>query len=191
MRGWTAQSAKEGYKMDSKNKGIGIGVARVLVVIAGGLGMGCIGEDTTEMDKLTEQISALEDKIAQAEDKATEQAFMDMIAELKAEIAELKAVDELPTSYIIVKHTTTELNESFSAWGECGRTAWHVKAKALERAEDFADDLSLQEDVTDILVKYDGREREWLNNGTDCYISYFYLVTWVENEYTEEIVLIY
>lgn len=178
--------------MDSKNKGIaGIGIAIVLVVIAGGLGMGCIGEDTTEMDKLTEQISALGDKIAQAKEQATEQKYMDMIAELRAEIVELQAADELPTSYIIVKHTTTELNESISAWGECGRTAWHVKDKALERAEDFADDLSLEENITDIVVKYDGREREWLNNGTDCYISYFYLVTWVENEYNEEIVVIY
>lgn len=176
-----------------KNKKVGfVGVAIVFVIVAA-LSMGCIDEEgiNTDITDLQDEIKALNAQIQATEDKATEQAYLDMIDELKERISELEEVEELPQSYIIVKHTTTELNESFSAWGECGRTAWHVKAKALERAEDFADDLSLEEDVTDIVVKYDGREREWLNNGTDCYISYFYLVTWVENEYEEEIVLIY
>jgi predicted ThiF/HesA family dinucleotide-utilizing enzyme len=111
---------------------------------------------------------------------------MAQIEELREQIEELED-NNIPTTYIIVRHTETEFNESFSAWGVCGRTEHHTKAKALERAEDFADDLSLDEDITDITVKYDGREREYVDEDY-CYMTYYYIVEWVENEYEEQIV---
>lgn len=172
----------------------------VALVVVGGISMGCIDEDqvTEEMKALETKIALLEAKIQATEDEAAEQVYLDMIDELKDEIAELLAADELPTTYVIVKHTTTDFNESFSAWGQCGRGENHIKVKALERAEDFADDLSLDEDNTDIRVKYIGRDREYptINNSaasnllTTCYVTYNYEVRWTENEYEEQIVIL-
>jgi outer membrane murein-binding lipoprotein Lpp len=89
------------------------------------------------------------------------------------------------------EEVNTEIDDMQAQIDKLEQQIADIKDKALERAEDFADNLSLVEDITDITVKYDGREREWMGNNSYCHITYYYNVSWIENEYETELISVY
>jgi uncharacterized protein YoxC len=173
-------------------KGIAIFTLIVLVVGVGGLSMGCIDNDDATIQDFKDQIAGLEAQINEAKDQAEMDAltakYESMMAQLQTQIDnledEIDDVQEFP--YMITKRYETELNESFSAWGPCGCAAHHLKDKALQRAEDFAENLeALNDNVDFITIKYMGLEREFLGNNSNCYVTFYYDVEWVEYEYED------
>lgn len=180
--------------MDNTN-GI-VGLIAVIVIVAGGV-MVLGNSDNGDMTALQAEIKALQTQLDNAE--AADNAAL--IASLQAEIvaltedvADLEAEDEEPQMHIVYIKTTEEFNQSFSAWGVCGRGEHHIKDRALERAEDFVDTLTIDNgedvEITDITIKYAGREREWINNDTYCHITYRYDVDWVEVTLTEDYIFL-
>jgi plasmid stabilization system protein ParE len=173
-------------------KGITAIIAVLVLVVGGVVGVNMLPADNVDTSDLDLQIAELKDQIAQlkADDVADElkAEYEQMIADLQTQIDnledELDDVQEFP--YMITKRYETELNESFSAWGPCGCAEHHIKDKALQRADDFAENLEAQNDnVEFISVKYMGLNREFLGNDSICYVTYNYDVEWTEFEYED------
>ena len=169
-------------------KGLSGILVAIIVVIGGVVGVSMLPDevtvDTTQMDLLKAQIVNLEEQIADAEDQAVLDEYLALIEELQAQIDELEEEPEFP--YMITKRYETELNQSFSAWGPCGCAEHHIKDKALQRAEDFTENLEAQNDNVDFIsIKYMGLNREFLGNDSVCYVTYTYDVDWLEYEYED------